>query len=163
MGFFGKKETEIATAYEPVAEVKEEVPAKFVPAHKTTIGNGVEFTGDFFGADPIEVSGKLNGKVEAPSRFTITRDGQYKGTANIDKINILGEANGVINCREAVITATGKLNGRLEAEVFLTEPGCIIDGELKVNPAAKAEAASEPAPVLAEDDDIPVTEEDLFD
>ena len=163
MGLFGKKEAEITMVSEPVAEVKAPVISGFEPAHKTTIGSGVEFTGDFSGSDPIEVSGKLNGKVDTDNQLTVAKDGQYEGDAEVKKIHILGAVDGDIDCQEAVIANSGKMSGSLKTEIFLTEAGCDFDGTLKIKPSATV-AASAPAemPDLSEEGDIPVTEEDLF-
>ena len=162
MGLFGKKEAEITMVSEPVAEVKAPVISGFEPAHKTTIGSGVEFVGDFSGTDPIEVSGKLNGKVETDSQLIVAKGGQFEGNAEVGKLNILGDVNGDVDCKEAVISSTGKMGGSLKTEIFLTEPGCDFDGTLKIKPTTAAAPATPEMPDLSEEGDIPVTEEDLF-
>ena len=187
MAFFKKPQTQpVAPVIKDVPEepvVIEKEPEKkpdvFVPMYQTKIGKGITFYGNFEAKDPIELNGSIRGDIDSTDKISISETGSYYGNAKMHELHVDGVVEGTILCEDlASFTGTSRMDGKLTTARLRTDDGSGMTAELQIKPAGKS-AAAQPAPVaaqpaeapaepaadlasLAEEGDVPVTEEDLF-
>ncbi len=174
-----------------IEEPKKEEPEVFKPMYQTKIGKGITFYGDFEAKDPIELNGSIHGNIDSTDSIKISETGSYFGDANMHDLHVAGTVEGNILCEDiASFTGTSKMSGKLVTARLRTDDGAGMVADLKIDPGVKAAPAAEPAPfaafeqpaennmfgevpiegtpvaevaaALAEEGDVPVTEEDLF-
>mgnify|MGYP002856522503 CR=1 FL=1 len=163
---------------EPVLEEKEpeKKPDVFVPMYQTKIGKGITFYGDFESQDPIELNGSIHGNIDSTDMVSISETGSYYGEAKMHELHVDGIVEGTILCEDlAAFTGTSRMDGKLTTARLRTDDGSGMTADLKIQPAEKKTTPVAPAPAemspeatapdlsaLAEEGDVPVTEEDLF-
>jgi len=179
MALFKKSEPvrEVPAVEEIIAAPEVKKPKVFQPSHKTIIGKGITFVGDFVSEDPIEVNGTIEGNVVSQNTLIVNDGGVFDGDAKVSNTEIYGYIKGNIVCDHLThFSSTGNMDGNLKTKELKTDAGSSFTGNVILQPAKKAPVKVEPAPVkvepapvkvepvpdLSEDGDIPVTEADLF-
>ena len=148
MLFNRKKDPEPAPVEikEPVKEPEAPQPKgpDYSPMHKTVIGSGITFYGDFETADPIELNGTIKGDINSKASITISKDAEYFGNANMDSLNLSGTIEGDIDCKEtSTFSSTAHMKGNLRTAYLVTDKGSNFKGNLTL---AKEDDAVEAAP-----------------
>ncbi|MDO5441209.1 MAG: polymer-forming cytoskeletal protein [Bacillota bacterium] len=153
MGLFGKKEEA------PVVEVPvvEEVIEK--PINGTVIAEGITFVGDFVTEEDLELKGTIKGDIVSPKHVHIDKTGYHKGTINACCVEIDGTVDADIECQTmAKLNSTAKVLGDLKTSNIEAASGSEFSGKLELKPAAKCDKAC----ACESEEDVPVTEEDIF-
>jgi cytoskeletal protein CcmA (bactofilin family) len=111
---------------------------------QTVIENGTEFDGTIKSACPISVSGKMKGRLDAPT-LTVTSSGAVHGQVRVTQLKSQGEIAGEIQAD------TVELSGRVSdqtvinaqtLEVKLNQPGGglqVMFGNCELNVGQKAD------------------------
>lgn len=100
-------------------------PAK-LQAPRTLVEEGTEFRGSFMSSCPIEVKGRVEGDVAAPS-LAVTETGAVRGKVKVGELRSRGEIAGELDADVACLSGIVKDNTVLRTkslEMKLTPAGC---------------------------------------
>ena len=173
MGIFSSKKEEEQVVYsEPkVAASAEAAPVKPVAISRTVIGKGVTFEGSFSSNEDIVIEGSILGDITTTAKASVAKGGFHRGKIDASSVDVAGEVSSTIVCTGTThVASTGVINGNLTTAYLDAEHGGSIEGDLRLKKFTPAPApapvepapAEEPAVNLAEEGDVPVTEEDIF-
>jgi cytoskeletal protein CcmA (bactofilin family) len=125
---------------------------------KTLVEEGTEFTGDLTSKCPVVVSGKIDGKLNAPS-LTVSTSGAVHGKVKVAEIRSEGELSGEFEADNVALSGrvnnntiirSKSLDVRLAPEKgkpLVTFGDCVLEvGDEPVRGAGGPPAASPPPP-----------------
>ena len=93
------------------------------------LGEDVELSGDFHFTKGVRISGVVKGKIRADALLEIGPTGRVKAEAEVRRISILGEFNGIIRASERVeIHKEGKVHGEIFSPCLIIESGAFFEG-----------------------------------
>lgn len=105
------------------------------PAVRTddiVIGLGVTSSGNFSTAGLICVDGILKDAQVQASTLSISRGGEFHGTATVDRLEVFGTLCGdVVASDQIVLRASAVVVGSISAPYIITHRGAAISGEVK--------------------------------
>jgi cytoskeletal protein CcmA (bactofilin family) len=148
---FERKQTkpDPAEAPEPGPAAADPAPATSKPpktASEATamIGSKVKITGDIESAEDLLIEGEVNGTVTlAENELVVGNAGRVHADIEAKVIRIEGEVRGDVTGRErVVITASGSVEGNLNAPRIMLEDGGRFKGSIDMGGAKVAPAAA---------------------
>ena len=158
------KETFIPEVKAPVSEPEPfEAPVPEVKRPRTLIGPGIKFTGNIEASEDIEINGRVDGNISSGNTITVTEGGSIRGDIAAENYILYGISEGNAKVADfCKIGGKGSFTGELYAATLVTEDGSEFEGTLHLKKAKAAPAApvidfSQPA-----EDDVPATEENIF-
>jgi cytoskeletal protein CcmA (bactofilin family) len=102
-----------------------------VVSNNLVIGTGVTFNGTITAPGKAIVNGNVTGELTADD-LLIGKDGQVTGVVNAREIDVHGELNQDIVCREHIlIHNTGRVSGSLEYSELEIQRGGQFRGNMK--------------------------------
>ena len=122
---------------------------------KLTVGKEISLQGEINSCDHLVVEGSVGANLTGCREVEIMESGIYKGSAEIDQIEVRGLFEGTLHVRgRLLIRSTGKVVGTVRYGSIEIENGGQISGEIQAQPTPKsntgvaAEANSAPAGIL---------------
>jgi hypothetical protein len=102
-----------------------------VPAHPHTHQEGVTFNGTIVAPGKVLINGSVSGELQADD-LQIGKNGKVTGKVQAREIDVHGELNEDINCKEHIlIHSTGKVTGSLEYSELEIQRGGRFHGDMK--------------------------------
>lgn len=96
------------------------------------IGLGVTSSGNFTTAGLICVDGVLRDADVQAAALSISRGGEFHGTANVERLEVFGTLCGeVVASEQIVLRASAVVVGKISAPYIITHRGAAISGEVK--------------------------------
>ena len=96
------------------------------------IGLGVTSSGNFTTAGLICVDGVLKDADVQASALSISRGGEFHGTASVERLEVFGTLCGeVVASEQIVLRASAVVLGKISAPYIITHRGAAISGEVK--------------------------------
>jgi len=96
------------------------------------IGLGVTSSGNFTTAGLICVDGVLRDADVQAAVLSISRGGEFHGTANVERVEVFGTLCGeVVASDQIVLRASAIVLGKISAPYIITHRGAAISGEVK--------------------------------
>ena len=121
--------------------------AKMEEMRKLTVGRDIALTGEISACDYLIVEGTVEARVREGKRMEIADTGLFRGTVEIDEADIAGRFEGDITVHGRLrVTATGRIDGKVQYGELEVEAGGHIEGELH---STKGKAAPSQAPAAA--------------
>jgi cytoskeletal protein CcmA (bactofilin family) len=110
------------------------------PSGTLIVGQAIKVKGEIESCQNLVVEGRVEASLEAQS-LTVLKDGQFKGTAVVDKADIAGSFDGTLTVRgQLSIKGSGRAAGRIRYERITIEGGGEIAGD--VASGSETEAAA---------------------
>ena len=111
---------------------------------------GTSITGDVVSDGDIRVDGKVAGSMKVTGKLVIGENGLVEGEVECKNAAIAGQLEGTLKVNQTLsLTASAKLQGKVQVEKLAVEPGAEINGSVsmgsvmrKVNEAGKDSAQS---------------------
>ena len=111
---------------------------------------GTSITGDIVSDGDIRVDGKVAGSMKVTGKLVIGENGLVEGEVECKNAAIAGQLEGTLKVDQTLsLTASAKLQGKVQVEKLAVEPGAEINGSVsmgsvmrKVNEAGKDSAQS---------------------
>jgi cytoskeletal protein CcmA (bactofilin family) len=111
---------------------------------------GTSITGDIVSDGDIRVDGKVAGSMKVTGKLVIGENGLVEGEVECKNAAIAGQLEGTLKVNQTLsLTASAKLQGKVQVEKLAVEPGAEINGSVsmgsvmrKVNEAGKDSAQS---------------------
>ena len=102
-----------------------------VVANNLVIGTGVTFSGSISAPGKAVINGQVNGELTADD-LLIGKEGNVTGTVRAREIDVHGELNEDIVCREHIlIHSTGRVSGVMEYSELEIQRGGQFRGEMR--------------------------------
>lgn len=96
------------------------------------IGLGVTSSGNFTTAGLICVDGVLKDAEVQAAALSISRGGEFHGTASVERLEVFGTLCGdVVASDQIVLRASAVVIGKISAPYIITHRGAAISGEVK--------------------------------
>ena len=171
MAIFKKTEPKQEAPVEKEVKIEAPKPAEFQPVHKTLIGTGITFEGNFISNDPIDIRGAIHGDIYCTDKVTVFENAEYRGAAKVANVSVFGFIDGNVLCEGlADFASSGKMVGDLKTSELKTDPGSNFKGTMTIDyrksannsPEVENQTETTEQVDLSEEGDIPVTEADLF-
>lgn len=100
-------------------------------ANNLVIGEGVTFTGSIAAPGKVLINGTVTGELKADD-LQIGKHGKVTGDVQAREIDVHGELNDKIDCKEHIlIHNTGKVTGSMAYSELEIERGGQFQGEMK--------------------------------
>lgn len=116
----------------PKAAAAAPAPVLAARTDDIVIGLGVTSSGNFTTAGLICVDGVLKEADVQASALSISRGGEFHGTANVERLEVFGTLCGeVIASEQIVLRASAIVLGKISAPYIITHRGAAISGEVK--------------------------------
>ena len=97
----------------------------------TRIDAGILITGTVSGSVPVDISGTVNGKIEASALVWLRQGGTVKGDLVADSVVIEGTLEGTVKAKDKVeLRSTCKVNGDVEARTVAIAEGSFFEGRI---------------------------------
>ena len=73
--------------------------------------------------------GVINGKIDSSSDLVVDTNAVVNADINADRVLIKGKVKGNVSAQKLIfVTATGSLDGDIETQKFVLEPGSVFTG-----------------------------------
>ena len=119
---------------------------------KLTVGKEISLQGEINSCDHLVVEGTVGANLSGCREVEIMESGVYKGSAEIEQIEVRGLFEGTLNVRgRLLIRSTGKVTGTVRYGQIEIEIGGQISGDVLAQPVPRsnsAEAITTPAGIL---------------
>ena len=98
----------------------------------SSLGKGIEVTGDIVFADRLRVEGQVAGKVLSESGTLIVEaTGRIKAQVDVDVCIIQGTLEGNVNAKSRIeVHKSSRVSGDLTTPVLLIEEGAVFNGTI---------------------------------
>lgn len=99
----------------------------------TVIGNDSVIKGEFRGAAPVIVLGRVEGDCDLDSVLTIEKCGAWVGNASAASLVVNGRIEGnVVAKGKLEVGATGEIVGNISAGFLAIASGAVLQGDIKM-------------------------------
>lgn len=113
----------------------------------TIIGFGVEIEGDLDTEGDIQVNGKFKGDISTTGDVILGDHAEVKANIQASNVYIAGTLTGNIRATQKItIYDTGRVNGNVESQGLVIEPGGLLSGKSVMN--VQEESRPEAAPTF---------------
>jgi cytoskeletal protein CcmA (bactofilin family) len=107
-------------------------PVQAARTDDIVIGLGVTSSGSFATAGLICVDGTLKDADVQAAALSISRGGEFHGTANVERMEVFGTMCGeVVASEQIVLRASAVVLGKISAPYIITHRGAAISGEVR--------------------------------
>lgn len=157
------RQTEVKPMAEPITRPAADMARRLVdspapvPARqqsetrKLIVGKEISLQGEINSCDHLVVEGSVGANLASCREVEIMESGVYKGSADIDQIEVRGLFEGTLHVKgRLMIRSTGRVVGTVRYGQIEIEIGGQISGEIQAQPQAKAvgDGAAAPAGIL---------------
>lgn len=112
------------------------------------IGNQIKITGELSGDEDVEISGRVEGKVNLKRNLTIAASGNVEAEIHAKNVVIAGRVKGDVSADEKVeIVASGALEGNIRAPKIVISEGAHFRGNVDMTGKSEAPKNAEPGRV----------------
>lgn len=114
---------------------------------RATIGHSLAIDGTLTGDEDLQIEGRFDGEIRIPGHeVTIGRQGKVEAEIRARRIIVEGQLSGNLVAEEqAVVRASGRVEGDIQAPKVALEEGCHFKGQIAMEPVKK-EASSSSGP-----------------
>ncbi len=117
------------------------------PGGTLIIGQGIRFKGEIDSCRNLVVEGQVEASLSAES-LTVLKDGLYKGTAEVDKVDIAGTFDGTLTVRgQLAVKSSGRVSGKIRYARINVEGGGEISGDVALGAESATPAKGQVASV----------------
>ena len=101
----------------------------------TIISDGAIFDGNLQLDGILHLDGKFKGILKA-NKVTIGKNGVFDGKLETTSLNVLGQLNGDVVCKELVLSTDSNVSGKIIYAAIRVQPGASVSGKLicKIKP-----------------------------
>jgi len=107
----------------------------------SVLASDLVVTGAITAKGTIELHGNVDGEVVA-DHLMIGNEGRVKGRVQASSVDLRGEMDGALTCKELTLRAAARLNADVVAETLVIESGAEVEGRF----ARPAPPVAQPAP-----------------
>jgi len=102
--------------------------------YQTTIGVGVEFTGEILGSDNVQVHGRVNGTGRLQGQVLVAPGGHWRGDIDADTVTVEGHVEGDVHARSKLELHPGaRVSGDVRCPVIAMAVGATCDGQIHMH------------------------------
>lgn len=122
----------------------------------TVIGNQIKISGELSGDEDVEISGRVEGKINLRKNLTVAASGNVEAQVHAKNVTIAGRVKGDVSADEKVeIVASGSLEGNIRAPKIVISEGAHFRGNVDMTGKGEAPKNAEagkpvPPPALPE-------------
>ncbi len=99
----------------------------------TRIDVGILIKGTVSGSVPVDISGAVEGKIEASAVVWLRQGGKINGDVVADSVVVEGQLEGTIKAKEKVeLRSTCKVRGDIEARTIAIAEGSFFEGRIRM-------------------------------
>jgi cytoskeletal protein CcmA (bactofilin family) len=98
---------------------------------KTVIGSQIRINGELSGDEDVEISGRVQGKIQLQKNLLIAPSGNVEAEVHAKNVTIAGKVKGNVSADEKVeIIASGSLEGDIRAPKIVISEGAHFKGSV---------------------------------
>ena len=115
-----------------------------VEGEATRIDAGIVIKGTVSGSVPVDISGTVDGTIDASALVWLRQGGTIKGDVVADSVVIEGRLEGTVKAKKKVeLRSTCKVRGDVDAQTVAIAEGSFFEGRIHMSDAdSRAQAAS---------------------
>ena len=99
-------------------------------AFDTIVESDISFSGNIKLKKPFMVRGSINGVIDSSSDLVVDTNAVVNADINAERVLIKGNVKGNVNGQKLIfVTASGSLEGDIETQKFVLEPGSVFTGK----------------------------------
>ena len=99
----------------------------------TRVDAGLKIKGTVTGSVPVDISGAVEGKIEAGALVWLREGGRIHGQVIADSVVIEGHLEGTVSARERVeLRASCKVKGDIDAKTVAIAEGSFFEGRIRM-------------------------------
>ncbi len=114
-----------------------------VESATTRIDAGIVIKGTVSGLVPVDISGTVDGTIEAGALVWLRQGGTIKGDVVADSVVIEGRLDGTVTAKDKVeLRATCKVRGDIDAKTVAIAEGSFFEGRIQMGGSTGEQRAS---------------------